>query len=96
MKDIEESWNEFLEKPFPEDCVGLEVEGVELISLDTFSAGCIDTFIANRGSLDAQRILTLKDCLPELDKVVKHLKGDAKNYFEHLRLMSEEVLRNVS
>jgi hypothetical protein len=47
MKEIEQSWSIFLEKPFPEDCVGLEIEGIELVSLDTFSAGCIETFIAN-------------------------------------------------
>jgi hypothetical protein len=96
MKEIEKSWNEFLEKPFPEDCVGLEVEGIELVSLDTFSAGCIATFIANKGSLDAQQISILKDCLQELNKVVKHLNGDDKSYFEHLRLMSEQVLKTVS
>ncbi len=95
MNEIEKSWNEFLEKPFPEDCVGLEVEGIELVSLDTYSAGCIDTFIANKGNLDAQRISTLKDCLREIDKVLKHLKGDAKNYFEHLRLLSKQVLKSV-
>jgi hypothetical protein len=96
MTEIEKSWNVFLEKPFPENCVGLEVESIELVSLDTFSAGCIDTFIANKGSLDAKRISTLKSCFEALDKVLKYLDGDAKNYFEHLRSLSEQVLKRVS
>jgi hypothetical protein len=96
MKEIEESWSTFLEKPFPEDCVGLEIEGVELVSLDTFSAGCIDTFVGNKGKLDATRISVLKNCVQDLDKVVKSLDGNAKSYFEHLRLLSVQVLKSVS
>lgn len=96
MNEIEKSWSEFLKKPFPKDCVGLEIEGIELISLDTFSAGCIDTFINKKGSLNVEQISTLKGCLKELGKVEKHLSGNAKNYFEHLRSLSAQVLKSVS
>jgi hypothetical protein len=96
MKDIEKSWNDFLTQPFPEGYAGIEVNGVELASLDTFSAGCIDTFITNKGSLDVRRISILRDCVRDLNKVIKHLDGDAKNYFEQLRLLSEQVLKAVS
>ena len=96
MNNIEKSWNTFMEKAFPEDCVGLEVEGIELVSLDTFSAGCIDTFIDNKGWLDIERKTILKNCVQELDIVVKHLEGNSKNYFVHLQLLSEQVLKAVS
>ena len=95
MKDIEKSWNEFRAKPFPEGYAGIEVEGIELASLDTFAAGCIDTFIHNNGHLDQQRISILKDCSKDLDIVVKHLEGEAKNYFGHLQSLSQQVLRAV-
>jgi hypothetical protein len=95
MNNIEKSWNTFMETAFPKDCVGLEVEGIELFSLDTFSAGCIDTFIDNNGWLDIQRKTVLKNCVQELDIVVKHLEGDCKNYFDQLRLLSGQVLKAV-
>ena len=51
MEDIEKSWNEFRDKPFPVAYAGVEVEGICLTSLDTFAAGRIDTFV-DRGHLD--------------------------------------------
>jgi hypothetical protein len=95
MKDIEKSWNEFLVKPFPGGQAGIEIEGIELASLDTFAAGCIDTFIHNRGHLDQQQTSILKDCAKEIDVVVTHLDGEAKIYFERLRSLAKQVLHSV-
>ena len=94
MKGIEKSWSEFRAKPFPEGYAGVEVEGICLASLDTFSAGCIDTFVG-RGRLEQQQISSLKDCLKDLDLVVKHLDGEAKNYFDHLRSLANQVLHLI-
>jgi hypothetical protein len=91
MKDIEKSWNEFRAKPFPEDYAGVEIESICLASLDTFSAGCIDTFI-DRDHLDRQQLSVLKDCTKDLNVVVKYLDGEAKDYFEHLRSLAKQVL----
>ena len=94
MKDIEKSWNEFLVKPFPGGQAGIEIEGIELASLDTFAAGCIDTFIHNRGHLDQQQSSLLEDCVKDLDVIVTHLDGETKIYFEHLRSLAKQVLRS--
>ncbi len=95
MKDVRESWNEFLAKPFPQDCVGEEVGGICLTTLDTFAAGCIDTFI-DRGRLDGRRTSVLKDCAKDLNVVVEHLDGDAKKYFDHLLSLTNQVLGAVN
>ena len=94
MKDVEKSCDEFRAKPFPEGYAGVEVEGICLASLDTFTAGCIDTFV-DKGCLDRRRISVLKDCAKDLNVVVEHLDGEAKYYFEHLRSLAEQVLGKI-
>jgi hypothetical protein len=96
MTEIKQSWQDFLKMPFPYGCAGTEVEDIDLASLDTFSAGCIDAFIDREGRLDRKRISVLKNCSRELDKVVSHLDGEAKEYFEHLRILTKQVLDVVS
>ena len=96
MSDIEEAWNEFQSEPFPEGCAGLEIEGIELTSLDTFAAGCIDAFIASRVRLDPDRLTVLSRCSEELGIVVKNLDGEARSYFERLRLLTAKVLASAA
>jgi hypothetical protein len=96
MNDIEKIWRDFEAKPFPEGYAGVEVEGVELASLDTFASGCIDTFVRSKGRLDAGRVSVLKQCDKELGIVVKKLEGEAKDYFEQLHLLTDRVLRSVA
>jgi hypothetical protein len=95
MKEIEKSWNEFRDKPFPVAYTGMEVECICITTVDTFAAGCIDTFV-DRGRLDRRRISVLKDCAKDLGVVVKHLDGEAKDYFEQLRSLAEQVLSKVN
>lgn len=94
--NIQKIWREFASRPFPESCAGVEVRGIELASLDTFAAGCIDTFVSNNGRLDAEPISILKKCAEEIEVVVPMLDGEAMDYFEELQLLSHEVLRVVS
>ncbi|MGI8467266.1 MAG: hypothetical protein ACR2N3_02330 [Pyrinomonadaceae bacterium] len=95
MKKLKKSWNEFLKKPFPDNCVGKTMEGVELTSLDTFSAGCINSFIDNKGNLNQQQIQTLNDCVRKLHKVVDLLAEAEKDYFEHLLYLSKQVSHEI-
>ena len=95
MNDVEKIWRDFEAKPFPAGYAGVEVKGIELASLDTFAAGCIDAFVRNRGRLDLGRVSILKQCVSELGVVVKNLDGEAKDYFEQLRLLAERVLRSA-
>jgi hypothetical protein len=96
LNNIQKIWRDFASRPFPEDCAGMAVQGIELASLDTFAAGCIATFVSNNGRLDAERITVLKKCAEEIEVVVPVLDGEAMDYFEELQLLSQEVLRVVS
>ncbi len=86
------SWSAFVSLPFPDGCAGLETEGVCLVSLDTFAAGCVDTFVANRGCLDPNRIAVLEQSAADLSRVLPKLEGDARAYFNRLNDMVVAVL----
>ena len=93
VSEIEIIWNEWKAIPFPSDYAGEDVEDICLVSLDTYAAGCIDTFVSRKGSLDTERISILKKCEKDLKIVVAKLEGDAKFYFERLLQMKQRKLR---
>ena len=93
LKEIRAMWDKWKAIPFPEDHASEDVAGICVTSLDTFTAGCIDTFISRRGRLDSHRISVLVECRKELELVVKNLDGAAQAYFKDLLLISESVLR---
>lgn len=90
--EIEEMWDEWKALPFPSEYAGKEVGGVCVTSLDSYAAGCIETFVSRGGSLDAGRVSILEGCERELEAVVKSLDGDARRYFERLLRITEQVL----
>ncbi len=96
LSNIQKIWQDFHSRPFPDGCAGVEIQGIELDALETYAAGCIDTFVNDNGRLDAERISILRQCADELEVVVLTLDGDARDYFEELGLLSQEVLRVVS
>ena len=95
VSKIEIMWNEWKAVPFPSDYVGEDVEDICLVSLDTYTAGCIDTFVSRKGSLDAERISILKKCEEDLKIVAAKLEGDAKFYFEQLLQMTQKILKTA-
>jgi hypothetical protein len=85
-------WELFVSRPFPEGMAGQEIWGVCLATVDTFTAGCLETFFAER-SLDAERRNVLSRCLGDLRKALPALDGDAADYFSELAALAEAVLR---
>jgi hypothetical protein len=79
-------------RPFPERMVDQEISGVSLATVDTLTAGCVETFFAER-PLDAERRNVLSRCLGDLRKAVPALDGDAADYFSELAALAEAVLR---
>ena len=75
--DIKTSWSAFASLPFPDGYAGQEIDCVCLVELDTFAAGCVDTFVSNRGRLDAKRIGVLDQCAVDLSRVLPELSVTA-------------------
>ena len=92
LQEIEKLWNEFGKISFPEDIEDID-ERMNLISLDSFAAGCIDTFIDNKGSLDKKRQNILESCRNDLQIVISDLKDETKVYFEKLLVLADKIIR---
>ena len=93
MNEIMELWRQHRATSFPEGMAGEEIEGEDLASLDSFTAGCISTFVARSGTLDSERTECLVGCREGLARVLPGLTGDAEAYFRRLRVMSELALQ---
>lgn len=63
------------------------------MSIDTFAAGCIGSFVTNRGRLDEERFEILKGCEQELDSVLHELSGEINSYFAELCEICRKVLQ---
>jgi len=93
--DIQQSWSEFFDRPFPDGWAGEEVNGVCVTSVDSFAAGCIDTFLSNGGTLDSHRIDVLRRCATDLARVLPQLDDEVRDYFGHLNDLITAVLKNL-
>jgi hypothetical protein len=95
LSEIKSVWDEWKTTTFPSEYVGKDVAGVCVTSVDSFAAGCIDTFITGKGRLDTQRITVLEKCRADLEIVLRNVEGDASAYFAKLLLLCESVLQSV-
>ncbi len=89
--DLQREFDSFAGAPFPPAARGQEINGVDLVLLDSTAAGCIQ-FFASRGFLDEERMRTLKSCVEELGKIVPLLSDDSAAYFKWLLNLSVEAL----
>ena len=85
-------WNEWTKIPFPDGASQLDINGVDLIEIDTFSSGCISAYVDNRGKLDRDRIEILRNCTGDLDSILGELTGEIGDYFSELSNISHQVL----
>ena len=92
---IEQLWRVHVSRPFPRALAGEEIEGQDLVLLDSSAAGCISTFVGGCGahSLDAGRLRVLGDCVQSLARISSQLPHEHRVYFDTLREISERVLR---
>lgn len=49
---VQRLWDEHCDAPFPARLGGQEIAGVEMVMLDADIAGCVQTWLANKGQLD--------------------------------------------
>lgn len=58
--------------------------GKSVPGLDAYLAGCIQTFIANHGTLDPERLQVLIDCASDLAGLPSSLADDEADYISRL------------
>ncbi len=93
--DIKLRWDDWRTLSFPSGISEVEINGIELASIDTFLAGCISVYMENQGKLDQERIRILRNCTNELDGFLGHLGEDTKRYFQELSEISHQILDSV-
>lgn len=99
MPDLEALRDAHWAAPFPPEARGKEVAGEDLVLLDMYTAGCIDTYIGWRGyrtRLDARRLGILQDCVRALATVVPQLEGEAQRHFDRLWHLGAAVLQDLA
>ena len=95
IRVIAELYQAHLDAPFPRDCVGQMIEEIDLVLLDSYTAGCISTFLTSRGRLDLWRTAILGLCHRDLCLVASHLDGESRDYYQHMENLSRLVLEAV-
>lgn len=93
LDDIKKKWDLWNCMPFPREAY--ELDDFDLVSVDTFSAGCISVYVDREGVLDNHREGVLRTCVCDLDKVLSHLSGETREYFDTLSSLSKMVLTSL-
>ena len=95
MKQLVSSWEEFMRKPFPSNLAGENINGVDLVEVDSYTAGCITTYIETKGTLDQEHKKILKKCLEEIQAVIPLLKNEEQKYFSMLFSIGNTVIKGM-
>jgi len=91
MTNIKEKYQNFLKLPFPEKLAGEEIFGIDLVSLDTFTAGLIDKYISRKGELSKSDFELLDKFNIELKSIIKELREVELAYFSFLSDLTNQV-----
>ncbi|MEZ5084042.1 MAG: hypothetical protein R2750_11430 [Bacteroidales bacterium] len=96
MKTIEEKYKEFCYLEFPSELKGEEILGIDLVLLDSDTAGLIDKFISYKGKLRKSDFELLERLNLELRSATKELKGIERTYFSTLWNLSNQVVLDLT
>jgi hypothetical protein len=78
--------------PFPADARGAEVEGVDLVLLDSLAAGCISSIVEQVEQGDSAKLSLLAELAQKIRTVSAHLDGETGRYFARLEKVVEAAL----
>jgi hypothetical protein len=94
-QEIRKLWDLRMTEKFPHGYGGEVIDGIDLVLLDSDTAGCVITFIQNSGKLDVWRTAILGLCYRNLTVVVGQLSGEGKEHFSKLETISNLVLKDI-
>ena len=80
---------------FPDATKGKRIYGIDLVTLDADTNGCIDNYFDESGKstlLDPKKFKVLSRCRAELFLVLKELEGDGREYFQRLLQIASGIL----
>jgi hypothetical protein len=92
---IRELWDLHMTNRFPRGLGGEMIDGIDLVLLDSDTAGCVLTFIQNDGKLDVWRTAILGLCYRDLTVVTGQLSDEGKERFSRLETLANLVLKDI-
>lgn len=95
MNQIEKLWAKLKAAKFPRDAAGVEIDGIDLVEVDTFTAGCISSFLHDSGRLDPEKIRILKECVSEIALIHPKMKAETAKYFYRLHEIAQLILNEL-
>lgn len=93
--DADKLWREHMERPFPAGLAGQEVEGIDLVLLDTAMAGLITTVVGSRRRLAAEQASELVLLTADCSLVAVRLQGENRVYFDKLARLGRMLLETA-
>ena len=93
---IEQLWREHQDAPFPSGLRGEDVDGIHFVLLDADIAGCVSTFVGNRGRLDLRHTAVLGLCYRDVSYVLPQLDEEGRVYFGRLETLAKLMLQAVA
>jgi len=91
LQSIFRIWVRLSRKLFPSNCSGVDIRGIDLVTLDSNVAGCVSTFLA-QGHLEASSMDALYYCNDCLDTVALELQGYEGWYFRQLKALTSAII----
>jgi hypothetical protein len=86
LNEVGRQYAQWLAMPFPAGLRGVDLANVSMVLLDADVVGCVQSWLANGGELDAARWDWLGRCLEDLDRVVPLLSREEDvAYFDACR-----------
>ncbi|WP_439677253.1 hypothetical protein [Embleya sp. MST-111070] len=78
-------WQEHMRAPFPPHMRGREIEGEDMVLLDSYLAGGVISSLSGHFDEECRRIHL--DCLAAVERVLPSIpdEDDAGKYYKHLR-----------
>ena len=98
MQDGFKLYQEFYEAPFPTGIASTTTYGPDLVLIDTFACGCIETYYGRFGNLkqlDPEKVSILTKCESDLKLLAPKLSGYALEYFQKLSIIINIVLSEI-
>jgi len=90
MTEIRDLWEKHSRSEFPHEAYEAEID---FVSIDSFAAGVISSFLESSRALNSDSVIALSRCVEELSVATTDLQGEMKNYFLNLLKLSELVLK---
>jgi hypothetical protein len=86
-------WRAHRDRRFPPRLRGAEVADIDVVMLDSDTAGCVNAWLGGGGHLDPERMRILAACVKNLDAVLTvFTDGAEQHYLQQLRILAVVVL----